>query len=285
MSKTTLKFVDFSTIPRRVVYEGWTGHLASSSFRLPSGVRLVDEKLAVTWKGEKTTVGAVVVTWLKERGYKHHPVKRWQEEMMILQPPLYVEPGETRGEDWGYWDIKAAYPSIYKRLRWGDEYVPGLWARKSPAERPLNDFPLMGHKLARNAVIGIARGGRSSYYKEGRLVKQIIMYGFRNMHLIAAIMHIMHDIAAHAVRLGCRYWNTDGGILPTAAGEDLAGYGRDTWGLTIREKHKGRAVIQAPGDYRIGQKKTGTNARRPRPMVKINDPGPADKNRLVWLME
>ena len=211
------------------------------------------EKQAIASGGLVWSPGQFARDWLKT--HKLKPAKAFSQQLMEFgyhTMPLVAKPG--RYKDHAYVDLKSAYWQIINVMGWNVDYWPGLWLRSG---RPCTDFPLPGHKQARNALVGAAiMRGSTRVWWQGRYQWRKMGNPYRNQVLWAAIQDVLHSVAWYTVtECDAVYVNTDGYIVPAQKVDQLMDWLR--WnGLDAAIKKEGDATINGVGDYRIGDYKT-----------------------------
>lgn len=159
--------------------------------------------------------------------------------------PMVALPG--RYQDMVYVDLQAAYWSILKIVGWDVDYNPGSWWGIGQG---MEDFPLPNNKLVRNMLVSVATVGNIMVADYGTLKR--VDYGnpLLNSSLWACVQDILHMIANFAVNNGAVYVHTDGYIIPRRMWEHMAAW-LDQFGLTIRLKHEGDAIVWGGGRYQF----------------------------------
>lgn len=219
------------------------------SGRMTSGTFISDDR-RIRWANKDFLMadgrpaGGAVVQWLKSVGAKRRPIQgKW---LWVVSAPSYARVGAYRRMV--YLDVKSAYHSIYRRLWWDVECLPGTaWASGTIS---LADFPYPDDRNARNALIGIAASRKVVLWRHG--VPKVVntVGGLQNPHLAQAVWLILHYVAVVAVQHGAVYWHIDGGILPVDAVEAVYRIVRRTVGLTVRPKSSvGNVVVYGVGVY------------------------------------
>lgn len=179
-------------------------------------------------------------------------------------------------------DVRAAYWSIYRHLTWDCTYEPGLWFGQG--RKWLSEFPYSEHKLARNALIGIASAKTYVHWQNGNISKVEKKGGFYNPHLVGFVWSVLGAIAWKAVELGAQYWNVDGAILPAQNAKEFVDWGLQH-NLVIRPKSKmGYGIVKAIGCYNLRGLKTGTwgYVYNEQPIVNLPDPDDAKLAFDAW---
>lgn len=167
-----------------------------------------------------------------------------------VSAPLYFRPFTIH--EGTYIDIESTYFSILKLVGWNINYLPEQWL--IPGRAPL-DFPLMGHKGARNYLVSIGLPRPMLVWNGSKFVEQKGKNVHINRGLWRLVQDILHSIANIAVSLGAQYVHTDGYILPTRNAPALIKAIKD-WGLTARVLGDGETFVFGMGNYMVGDKKS-----------------------------
>lgn len=152
-------------------------------------------------------------------------------------------------------DLDAAYCQIYRRL-WLDTSFPRGYYGKYPLFNLAHR--LHGWKLARNALIGIARSTTCVGYKGPRRIVLKTKNRYLAPPLWATIQAILHWIADLALRSGAIYVNVDGYIFPdnyVGFAEEFM-YNLSSLGFDWSIRATGEGEIASWNNYQIGTFKT-----------------------------
>ena len=246
--KAVTQFVDWPTAIQWLWANKANGKGSSSSFRgVVNGKKyhLVDDRCLMP-SGQSS--GEVIVKWLRSQGATRRPANN--DNRLRVSPPRFSYPGVARGGC--YIDIRAAYPSIYRRWEWDAEYLPdkGVIRRGSISLEPLARR-LMPSKFARNALVGFALSRRRMVWRAGLMRALVSPGGFFNPSLGWFCWAVLSWAALKARDCGARYFNTDGAIF-NSDGDALAW---STWlesvGLDWSEKGRGDFIIWGLGSYSL----------------------------------
>jgi hypothetical protein len=180
--------------------------------------------------------------------YTRRPAK--MEQMFKLKGykmPNYSRPGMF--QDGCYVDIRSAWFSICMKAGWNCEYWPGRWLGWGD---PPEDFPLIENKVARSALVSVARSTATPVWCNGTVKYQYLYNPVENNHIYSLIAGVLSGIAAVAVDVfGAAYVASDGYILPTKNAQGLMDYIAEL-GLQSRIKGQGFCVVCSVGSYRAG---------------------------------
>lgn len=183
--------------------------------------------------------------------YDRRPAKKEQRELLKRKRmPIYANPGIMT--DAVYLDIKSAWFSIVMLAGWNVEYYPGRWFGFG---QPPADFPFKDIKVARSALVSIGRTQKIPLWVKGHLKTQPMYNNTENFHIWGVIADTLNCIASVAISEGARYVNTDGFIISRSKMDFMIDYILD-WGLTVKVKAQGGAVICGVGAYQVGSHQT-----------------------------
>jgi hypothetical protein len=198
--------------------------------------------------------------------------KEQREALNTWKMPLYCRPCIVR--DATYVDIKSAWYAIMMRVGWDVEFWPNRWLGRGT---PPYDFPLPDNKIARSALVSVARSSKIPTWEKGKIVYKPMYNAVENTHVYGLIACVLNGIASVAVDLfNAVYVASDGYIVPSNRAADLITYISD-WGLIARAKAKGPAIVGGVGAYWVGD----THSKRPFSYMSI-DLIRRDQN-LPWL--
>lgn len=177
--------------------------------------------------------------------YQRRPARADQKKILRARTmPIHVRPCIML--DASYVDIRAAWYSILLKVGWNCEYWPGKWLGRG---EPPADFPLPDHKVARSAMVTIARSSMLPVWQAGKMTYQRLYNPIENLHIWAVISDVLHCLARIAVEhFECRYVATDGFIIPTRHVSDFTGI-IESVGLDWRVKWQGPAIVSGAGAY------------------------------------
>lgn len=182
------------------------------------------------------------------------PKKSKTSQREILQNrrmPLYSRPCVLL--DASYVDITSAWFSILSIVGWDCEYWPGRWFGQGAA--PV-DFPLPSNKVARSALVSLARSSHVPVWRSGGTKLERMFNPIENPHIFAVIADVLNAIAHIAVSaFDCVYVATDGFILPTRKAGSFMEF-IEQWGLNSRVKAYGNGFVFGPGSYYVGPMRT-----------------------------
>ena len=183
----------------------------------------------------------------------------WNKRILPLlgiPQPLYCVPIEKSRDLW-YFDIKAAYFEIYRKLTldfWYHGNFPhfgGLpFAEFLPAD--LGDY-----KMCRNSLIGVMRVTQSTRVRGYQLVPIKSRNNVLSPSHWGFIAHLLHSIANLAVGFGAVYYNTDGAIFTDLNAGLRWVNAIEALGFRCDLKAQGKGKIAAIGCYIIGSHKVG----------------------------
>jgi hypothetical protein len=180
--------------------------------------------------------------------YRKRPAKMEQlQKLKSWRMPNYCKPGILR--DGSYVDIRSAWFSVCMLAGWDCEYWPGRWLGVGDAPA---DFPLKENKVARSALVSVARSTATPVWKDGTVKYQFLYNPVENNHIYALIAGLLSSIAAVAVDVfGACYVASDGYILPTKNVPGLMAY-IEEMGLQSRVKGQGLSIVCSVGSYWVG---------------------------------
>lgn len=226
--------------------------LGMYSVYIPEGrIRIIEKRWIRKYQGQMDTETGFTRQWtktLKKRGFNKPQLKGWSQS----RPPLYCKPGVI--EDAVYIDIIKSYPSIYKIVGWGVEYLRDSYlAVDSPLLYP---YPLEWKVGYSYVVTGAIPVGWRTFVKSGRAISVKNYNENSNPCLVSATYDILGMLGrAAAYSFGARYWNIDGGIMPARSAEPFLEFCKKI-GLGAGIKSAGRAVIVSAGYWKCGEKFT-----------------------------
>lgn len=219
--------------------------------------------LTVTAHDTPITDGELARPWLHRIHEAQRPksgmaAKRipWRKEAaghLATQPPLWFD--QPFAGDLAYVDIRGAYASIYSRSTLDCTWRPGDLPKLSWGRFDMLGAPeLLGEKGVHIAVGGILRATEMRVLDRGRAVKIPTTSWSRYLcpDLWGLIVWTLHAIASDAVRLGARYVNKDGYIVPADQADALVGYLADAWNMEARVQATGPGEVKAMGCWSIG---------------------------------
>lgn len=160
--------------------------------------------------------------------------------------PIYAAPGSFA--DAVYVDIRSAYWQIVRSVGWDVSYNPSRWLG---AQSSMTDFPYVYEKMARNCLVSVGLSGRIRVWTGSETKMLIKKNRFINLVLWRLVADVLNGVAADMVKIGARYVNTDGYILPARNLDQALAVGAE-WGLDLAVKHTGDAIIRGVGSYQIG---------------------------------
>jgi hypothetical protein len=174
--------------------------------------------------------------------------------------PLYAIPCEL---EYGYYlDLQSAYWQILQLGGWDVDYLPnGFLAVRSS----VHDFPFPQNKLARNSLVSMGLPSTSTIWKPDKgLIRRGNSNATVNLVLWGFVQDVLHTFAHDMIEYaGAIYVNTDGYIIPHDKLETAMQIA-DGWGLVLRMKESGRAVVRGVGDYDIGSHQSKRPRKYPR---------------------
>lgn len=265
MAKKTiaLEGSELEKVIRQLVIDKTYYISGSNSIYVPElNTRYINEDTAREWPdidGEVVlmTPGEAARTELK-RLYPdlNNRVRKSEFKLLDISQPMYFKGERYTGELY-YYDIVAAYPSIYRWLT-----ADCVWPR-GEGQYPLFQIAdrLWPWKAARSSLVGISRSHEMLGCK-GKTCKWVSYHNpLFNPALWHTVLQILHDIAAYAIGNGAIYISTDCGIFTRE---------RDYRRVVSRleetfELHKlqGDGRIDGWGNYSLPGKKTrATNESR-----------------------
>lgn len=197
----------------------------------------------------------------------------------VTRPPLYVRPAIVK--DAIYVDLKAAYPSIYKKLGWITDYVRmKYWGVGDPLHYP---YP-MTWKAGRSFIVSGARHvqyGRHIY--NGRIEVKKYMSPFSNPPLVSGVYDVLSMIARFAeYSLHACYWNVDGGIMHRKAADIFLPF-IESIGLQASIKYEGKAVVMSSGYWKVGAHETKNYEASKPSKISSGDYIPVTKDEAEWI--
>lgn len=180
--------------------------------------------------------------------YRRKPAKKAQHELLQdFSMPLYAQPGIF--PDASYVDIRSAWYAILCLVGWDCDYWPGRWLGRG---LPPDDFPLPDHKVARSAMVTLAKSSKIPIWKNGTLEYKKYYNTVENHHVFAVIASVLNCIAVVAIdHFGCKYVNADGFIIPQNRVDGFMEF-IQSWGLSSRVKASGVCLIGGAGAYSFG---------------------------------
>lgn len=181
------------------------------------------------------------------RGPRWPEAENWRR-VEQMRPPALVIPGCW--EDCVLVDIQRAYESILRR--WGVRQVDPLrfFSKSLAWEIPKPYWTGPGEKHVLRILPAIGLGGRILFQEGPGKVAWRKSLG-RDCRPWGTVMVVLAGVAEAARRLGARYWNVDGGIIPIAGLGELRDFCAGA-GLVLREKARGTAEVKCLGAYRVG---------------------------------
>jgi hypothetical protein len=177
-----------------------------------------------------------------------------QAEVLKLHraAPLYCWPGIY--DEYCYLDLKSAFYSIMCLAGWDVDYFPAKWL--VPGTTPV-DFPLSGHKVARNCLVSCALPTPMKLWTGYRFVRRRANNPHINLGLWSLIMDILNCIAREATECEAVYIHTDGYIIPLYRAyelqERIAEYGLIA---EIKLNSIGTCIMLGMGNWKCGERKT-----------------------------
>jgi hypothetical protein len=268
--------------------EGWTVHLIDKWFdpfkleyptimgsfswtQVSTKTKWIIKKHATDVSGVWQTPGGVARDYLHIKyGNEYRRVTTSQYESTVKtwrSPPLYAVPCEL--ESAVYLDLKSAYWQIVRRGGWDVDYNPGRWLMK---QSDVSDFPYPFLKMARNCLVSMGLSAHINMWHDGQLKPFKKGSSFANMVLWSFAQDVLNGFAYDMVRAGAVYVHTDGYIIPADV-EPLAYEIADSWGMFLRPKHRGRAIVRNVGNYDIADRETQLKHVNPRYHAKLYNPG------------
>lgn len=224
------------------------------------------------WAGEPVSASSVarriLFSGLNLLGRKRIPWNKRALPLLKIPHPLYCVPSWT-GQQLYYFDIKAAYYSIYSRLPF-DLWFNGT--RTVGGKVYFSDFlpsDLRTQKLLRNCIVGCLRSDLSSRVRSFRLVRRQNHNPLLSPYLWGYIASILHSIANKAIELGAVYYNTDGGIFNNL--EDGLKWCKyvERLGFVPDLKQHGVGYVLGVGRYKIGADIIGNRTAIPAPFSNL----------------
>lgn len=195
------------------------------------------------------TPGEVARDYLKIRYGQAQRIHRSQVDAVTehVTPPLVAYPAYL--DEAVYVDLKSAYWQIINAIGWDVDYAPGRWL--GAGGQP-EDFPLPGHKLARNMLVSSALPAARTIWAYDRFRLDRSYNPLINLQLWAATMHVLHGIAYDMLGVGAVYVHTDGYILPANKLHRAFGVA-SRWQVNLDVKYgPAPAIIYGAGRYTIG---------------------------------
>lgn len=184
--------------------------------------------------------------------------RRWLD----LPAPNYYEGGTIQG-DYAYVDIRSTFYSIYRLLNF---YDPAVSVRGNSVSIlkgwiTLDECEIFARdKVARNAVVGLARTQRWIEYHYGKPEEMTGVSRITSPGLWAVVALVLNAIALDAIeKFGAVYVYTDGYIVPADQRQGLLDY-LCTWALSGRVEAFGEATIRGRGSYDFGKKQGRSQA-------------------------
>lgn len=177
-------------------------------------------------------------------------------QLLDISPPAYWLGKPIYAKELYYYDLTAAYHQIYKHLTLDIAFPRGIGEYTL---RPIADR-LEQWKAARNSLVGITRGHTLTAVKGNKA--SIIKYHnpYFSPGLWGTIQHVLHDIAHHAVKLGCVYIGTDCYIFNTRRKSDYFREYLITFQMDYHAQ-SGPGEVTGWGSYQIeGGRKTNRRA-------------------------
>ena len=194
------------------------------------------------------------ITYKKSPPAKHEQVVRLRNH--LRPPPLFVDPG-FHEEGW-YLDIRRCYWSIMLAFGWNVDYYPGRWLATG---QPPDDFPFPNEVVARNSLVSACRTSQFDLWTPEGEKRVSRGNHLMNYQLLGLISDILHAIASIAKKAGAIYIGTDGYILTTVQALNTVAQAIADFGLSSAVKAHGMTDVHAPGDYKVGRKRTRVFAR------------------------
>lgn len=242
----TATAVDWQTALQTLIRGRANGTGTTSTFRgevLGEKVHWFDSLTALE---DGTPAGAYIVDYLKGHGANRRPASN--ENKLMVTVPRFANPGAWRN---GYYvDIKAAYPSIYRRVWWDTLFLPQHRIIEK-GRIPLEEIAqVLGyHKHARNALVGIALSRHKTSWRDGRPVRVGALGGLFNPQLGWFCWSVLGWVAWQAKRMGARYWNTDGGIFINERDALRFADWLESVGFNWSCKEEGAVIVWGNGAY------------------------------------
>ena len=260
------------TLPDGTIYGNY-------SVVLPSKMKLIPYHSAVVLGDRLGTQTSFTREYMGTLGKR---TIRREEFWSYLQarPPMTVKPCTLK--DAVYIDIASAYPSIYKWIGWGSDYVRGkYWGVHDRIEYPFT----MSWKVGRSFIVTGARHiqfGR--HIHRGKVVTKPFISVYSNPPLVAGVYDVLCAVgrfATYATR--AVYWNIDGGIMPAKAVPMFTAF-CESIGLQARIKHQGDALIMTGGYWKIGGHETRNFQAGKKSNIIGGDYNPLDIPSAEWVV-
>lgn len=212
------------------------------------------------------TVGEIVRTEVSRAFPEKKPRRKYKgdDDLRNVSPPMiFVKPYKGMGT---HIDLVSAYWQIYKWLtldmsypRSVGQYHLGVVAEK-----------LKSDKVARNTLIGMARGATVTCYRGFDPVQQLFPSVCYCPDLWHFVQMVLNEIALVAYSLGAIYVNTDGYFFPEGAKVGHFKRFLDWLDMDYREA-TADSDIKRFGCYRSGLKPSGTKNFRMSQPVGLDD--------------
>jgi hypothetical protein len=206
----------------------------------------------------------LTIVYKKSPPAKHEQVNRLRHH--LYPPPLLVRPGFS-DEGW-YLDVRRCYWSIMNAFGWNVDYFPGRWLAVG---RPPNDFPFPDEVVARNSLVSSCRVSEFDLWTPEGEKRVSRGNHLLNYQLLGFIADALHSIASIAKKAGAVYIGTDGYVLTTVAALNTVSQAIADFGLSSAVKAHGKTDIRAPGDYRVGRKRTRVFSNQDTPYSNIRE--------------
>jgi hypothetical protein len=209
------------------------------------------------------------------------PKSRYPDATEFLAMPAYAEPGKLKG-DHVYIDVDGAYWTVLSIAGWSCAYAPGRFLMRGGS---VADFPLKGHKLARNMLVTFGLPAKLYMLTHYGPVVKKTYNRLLNGHLWRLASDCLHALAAYAVdECGARYFLTDGAIMPERYVDRYRDFAFSMGFTTSYKSDVGPGFIKSVGAYKLPGLTTKTFARySDRPHFRIREVDDLLVDRMRWL--